>query len=146
MNNSKELLEKIKYENSKSETIAFIDKCSDLKLLHYIVCNYNWDDGLEIPITILRNKYCDKGTALMLFEYADGYLIFENDNDLTEKHKEFILEIKYKIESDDFATRNIMYIPDLSRTQKYKFKKAVSNINEVFINGTTGKELIPIIV
>lgn len=39
---------------------------------------YNWDDGFEVPRTILADPDCDLALALEIFYLAGGYEYLEN--------------------------------------------------------------------
>lgn len=55
------------YSEDIKETIDKIEDITDSELLHIIAGNYNWDNGFEIPHSIINNENCDLGTALMIF-------------------------------------------------------------------------------
>lgn len=54
------------YSEDKENVINQINSISDSELLHVIAGNYNWDNGFEIPYSIVNNENCDLGTALMM--------------------------------------------------------------------------------
>ena len=62
-----EYVHKLLYSENKEEVISEIEGISDSKLLHVIAGNYNWDNGFDIPYSIINNNNCDLGTALMIF-------------------------------------------------------------------------------
>lgn len=144
----KKLLEEIKYEKSYDEIKSLISETTNPILLHMIAVNYNWDDGFNIPECIIQNKYCDLGTALMIFDDADGYsFLFENDEDCIDiNQKKFVEKLKLEIQNGKFETQKIKYLPELSRADKLEIKKNCSDLDSVFSEGTTGKEIKLIIV
>ena len=95
---------------SKNEIIAEINKTENSEILHLIADNYNWDNGLEIPNSIIDNKYCDLGTALMLFYDADGYSVLENKKELENTDLKdwaaFIAKLLEKISADEFTMKH----------------------------------------
>lgn len=146
--NELKLLDKLLYESTENEVINYINKTKNSKLLHFIVANYNWDDGFDIPVAVTKNKYCDLGTALMIFEYSEGYMMFFDDEwkEILGSNVKFISDLKSKIEIKDFQFRNITFIPSLTRVEKFKLIKNYPNINKIFIDGVEGEEIdIPII-
>ncbi|MBR3025021.1 MAG: DUF4274 domain-containing protein [Oscillospiraceae bacterium] len=127
---------------SKNEIIAEINKTENSEMLHLIADNYNWDKGFEIPNSIIDNKYCDLGTALMLFYDADGYSVLENKKELENTDLKdwaaFIAKLLEKISSDEFTKKHIKYVPPLSKVQIFKMKRYTS-IDRIFIDGTDGE-------
>lgn len=142
------LLYELLYKKSKKELLSYINNCIDPLMLHYIAANYNWDNGYDIPSNIIGNKCCDIGTALMIFESADGYMLFLEESPVEHFGKRigFIKTLKTRLEAKDFASKTIMYIPELSRVDIYKLKKRHSTLDPIFIKGTDGMEVkIPIV-
>src|SRR5690349_14309970 len=67
--NQYELLAKIFWpeeENERSWKKLFRQITSPEEL-HQLAWNYNWDDGIEIPFWVIRQSFCDRGTALLLY-------------------------------------------------------------------------------
>lgn len=143
---TKDLLSELLYEKTTDELVSYISNTEDSALLHMIAWNYNWDDGLEVPENILKNKNCDLGTALMIFDLAEGYtfLMGDDGNAFQSEQINFLSDLKWKIENGFFENHSIKYNPELSRAMKYILKKA--DINEVFIDGTDGENTDIIIV
>ena len=75
-----DLLYELLYNKSEKELMLYIKDCTESVMLHFIAANYNWDNGFDIPLEITKNNFCDMGTALMIFEYAEGYMMFYDDN------------------------------------------------------------------
>lgn len=112
-----------------------------------IMVNYNWDDGFYIPKCIIQNRYCDLGTALMIFDYADGYSFLLDNDELTDINwKNFIEKLKLEIQNRKFETQKIKYLPELSCADKLRIKKLYPNLDSVFSEGTSGEEIGLIIV
>lgn len=143
----KKLLEEIKYEKSYEEIKKLIYETNNSVLLHMIAVNYNWDDGFDIPECIIQNKYCDLGTALMIFDFADGYSFLLDNDEITDTYwKNFTEKLKLEIQNGKFKTQKIKYIPELSRADKLKFKKLYPDLDGVFSEGTAGEDIDLIIV
>lgn len=146
--NLNELLYDLLYNKSEEELIKYIRYCKDSKMLHFIAANYNWDDGFNIPSEIIKNKYCDIGTALMLFENAEGFTLFfeEEWNESLNENTKFVNDLRKKIEQREFTHKNIKYSPELSRSDIYRLNKLCPEIDKIFIQGTKGEELeIPVL-
>jgi len=61
--------------------------------LYAYMCNYNWDDGFEIPSIALKNKHCKLATALMIYYGASGVeMLVEKD-----MRKEVVSSDGYKV-------------------------------------------------
>ena len=144
---SDELYE-LMYNKSKKEIVSFIKKCDSSIILHNIAVNLNWDDGFDIPKAIVNNDCCDIGTALMIFDNAEGYMMFfdEEWKELLGKNSEFISEMKKRIEKRDFKNSNIRYVPELSKTDVFKLKKYHPELDSLFIDGTDGKEIEIVVI
>ncbi|WP_195469816.1 DUF4274 domain-containing protein [Clostridium sp. D43t1_170807_H7] len=141
----REYIYKLLYKQNKKDTIDDIKDITDSELLHIIAGNYNWDNGFEIPYSIINNKNCDLGTALMIFYDADGYRVLENREELKNPNlkqwAKFISEIEEKILSNQFKLNNIKFIPPLTKIQSFKLKKNNPNINRVFIEESDGNDV-----
>lgn len=142
-NFNKEYIYNLIYGEDKENIINTIDGIEDAKLLHIIAGNYNWDNGFEIPKSIINNKYCDLGTALMIFYDADGYRVLESREELNnlnlKQWSSFIIEIEDKILNNKFRTNEIKFIPPLTKIQIFKLKKKNPDINKLFIEESNGE-------
>ena len=120
-------IHKILYSEEQNQSISDIKGITDGKLLHIIAGNYNWDNGFNIPYSIITNKNCDLGTALMIFYIADGYRILESDQELKttclEEWIDFISEVYKMILNNKFESNSIKFIPPLTKVQIFKIKK-----------------------
>ena len=125
---------------STDKLIDFIRQTKDSMVLHTIAFNYNWDDGFDIPRSIVENEFCDFGTALMIFSDADGYsFLIEGNNSLfSDEQLKFISDLKLKIEKRDFQNSSFLYVLELSRIMLFKIKKNCPDLDTIFINGTEG--------
>lgn len=93
---TKELLYELLYEKSNKELMNYIADTTDSKLMHMIAVNYNWDNGMDVPISIIENQYCDLGTALMTFDLAEGYAFLLGDDEelLSKKLIKFLSDVQ----------------------------------------------------
>lgn len=141
-----ELFYELLYEKSESELVNYIEQTEDSVLLHIIAVNYNWDNGFDVPRSIVDNKYCDVGTALMIFSDADGYGIFFDEENFLKEWFDFVTYLKHRIDDNSFICGNIRFIPQLSRADIFHLKKRCPYINKIFIEGTTGMNIdVPLI-
>ncbi len=100
------------------------------ELLKKKLCEYNWDDGFEIPRKILSDSECDLALALDVFSLADGetYLYCKFDNheipDDSEWY-EFICKLYSDIINNKYPkTQNQRQFSEpATRTYKYTMKK-----------------------
>lgn len=137
------MLEKTLYDlEDKSDVISCVSKISDAEMLYVYAYNYNWDDGIEIPKHILKNKCCDLSTALLLFYRAEGvsYLLDKNGGSDTE-WKAFIAELYNSILNKKYKKGGIEFRIPLSKVELFKVKKAVSENEKVFLEDIEGKSL-----
>lgn len=113
-----------------------------------IMANYNWDNGIKIPKTVIANSFCDLGTALMIFSLFGGYeFLFGNEeNVFSESEKDFLSDLQEQIENKNFSNQSIKYITELTRAEKYHIKKSCPDISQIFLEETEGEllDIIPV--
>lgn len=135
-------IENLLSESNKENIVAKVSEIHDLKILNMISQQYNWDNGFEIPFSIINNENCDIGTALLLFYNADGCRILENPNVLEtsslEQWKDFVCFVYQKIIKREFKTQELKFQPPLTKVQAFKLKKINANIDNIFLEGTRG--------
>ena len=142
--------EKIKYGENMQQKIDMVKKLKDKELLHIIASVYNWDDGFEIPIEIIRNKNCDLGTALLLFFLADGIVYLTDKDEVIQSNdiswKNFLEELFEMIDKNQFVSMDIAYNPNFSKVDIYILKKDYSEISDLFIYGIDGTNVpVPVV-
>jgi len=78
-------------------------------MIHFFTANYNWNSGFDVPKALIENEYCDLGTGLLIFHYADGFQMLENpegvSNSALEEWKDFLLNLYNKLLKMGFKTR-----------------------------------------
>ncbi len=123
--------------DSISELTAKINTVSDSEVLHLILLNYNWDDGLEIPQAIMENTYCELSTALEMFYLAEGldYLENKDECDFADDTEwlSFVEKLYSGIMQGKFTKGSIEFTPPLSKVQIFKLKKIIKDDEMVFI-------------
>ena len=60
------------YDADTDEVKRIISQTEDQEILYVYAYNYNWDNGFDIPQTVLDNKKCDLSIALLIFYRAGG--------------------------------------------------------------------------
>lgn len=69
------------YDADTDEVKRIISQTEDQEILYVYAYNYNWDNGFDIPQTVLDNKKCDLSIALLIFYRADGLSYLEDKTD-----------------------------------------------------------------
>lgn len=125
-----ELLDKLLYEIEDTEAILKgISKLDDEEMLFAYCCEYNWDDGFEIPQAILEHKKCTLAIALLLFYEGDGlsYLFSKDEADDVEDSDEdwyaFIENLYNQIKDGRYHLGEVHYENPLTKVEKYKINK-----------------------
>lgn len=144
--NLKEILEM----EDKRCAINLINEISNEKELHILIYNYNWDNGFEIPIAVINNKFCDFATALMTFYLSDGYSILTDieilENNSISEWKSFIINLLDRIRRKDFKTSKLSYSIPLSKVQLFKIRKSNFADLEILLTDVAGEEMdIPLL-
>ena len=115
-----------------------VNNVIDSQILHQYAIDYNWDDGFDIPRKIIKKECCELGTALMIFYLADGIRYLENKEEAEKSClKEwlvFIEDLYTRIVNGEYKDGDILFEPPLSKVQKYKLEKVLSNKERVFVN------------
>ena len=86
---------------------------------------YNWDDGFEVPRTILADSDCDLALAWEIFYLAGGYEYLEKSAKRTklQKWNPFITVLYEDILDNRFPKTDASFEIPLSKVQKYKLRK-----------------------
>jgi hypothetical protein len=140
------IAEEIKYGENIQQVIEIVKNTKDKKLLHIIASVYNWDDGFEVPIEIIKNENCDLGTALLLFFLADGVVYLTDENKVIQSDdilwKDFLKKLFEMINKNQFVSMDIAFNPCFSKTEIYKLKKQFPKISELFLYGIDGVNVL----
>lgn len=138
------LLKDLLYEEDPNVSLQTLKNVVDSEFLHAYATNYNWDNGLLIPKTIIENPYCDLGTALLIFYNADGYTYLQN-TEVNESESnewiEFLSMLFGRIKEGSFRCTSIPYNPPLTKVQKYKLKKESPNVPMIFLEQSPGNKI-----
>ncbi|MGG0658089.1 DUF4274 domain-containing protein [Rummeliibacillus pycnus] len=136
-------LEQLLYNAEKNYIINQLTNTNNSLLLHYFAANYNWNSRFDLPTIILENEACDFGTGLLMFHYADGYRMLENQDEVSssslDEWKNFLGKIYNKLINLEFKSQNISFDPELTKIQKYKLKKSNPTIPDILISKSPGE-------
>lgn len=138
---NKELIEYLKYEcEDAHEVEKQVRAIDDEETLYAYMCNYNWDDGFEIPSIALKNKHCKLATALMIFYGASGMeMLVEKDMMKgSSKWAKFVEELYNQIVQNKYEPGIVGFTIPLSKVQKYKINKVITEKEQIFITDVEG--------
>ncbi|MEK4407086.1 DUF4274 domain-containing protein [Sporosarcina sp. FSL K6-1540] len=140
-------MEELLYNTDKNNLISQLSNVDNSLMIHFFTANYNWNSGFDVPKALIENEYCDLGTGLLIFHYADGFQMLENpegvSNSALEEWKDFLLNLYNKLLKMGFKTRNISFEPELTKIQIYRIRKSNPNIPDLLISKSPG-ELVDI--
>lgn len=123
--------------DSISELKEKLNEVNDSEVLHLIMLDYNWDDGFDVPETIMNNRFCTLGTALEMFYLAEGsdYLENKSQSEYAEDIEwiNFIKKLYSRIICGRFSNECIEFSPPLTKVQIFKLKKKLKDEEMVFI-------------
>ncbi len=92
---------------------------------------YNWDDGFDIPQTILDDPVCDLALALEIFYLADGYSYLAAAATGSGNWQTFINRLYNEIVNGKYSKTDRHFAIPLNRVAKYKFRKM--GVSEIFL-------------
>ena len=121
------------YDADTDEVKRIISQTEDQEILYVYAYNYNWDNGFDIPQTVLDNKKCDLSIALLIFYRADGlsYLEDKTDNANLPQWYSFIKRL--------YERGEIEFKVPLSKVQLFKLKKVTTEEENIFTENIEGK-------
>ena len=129
------------YDTDHDEVKRNIFQTEDQEILYVYAYNYNWDNGFDIPQTVLENKECDLSIALLIFYRADGlsYLADKSDNVNLPQWSSFIKKLYDSILMGKYRRGKIEFKVPLSKVQLFKLKKSLTDAENIFIENIEGK-------
>ena len=138
-----DLLTHLLYGSENDEIIRVLRDCNDVKLLYVFMYNYNWDNGFEIPYTVINNVACDLSVALLTFYRADGsaYLLNKDSSQSLVRWREFIETLYTKIIDGDYICGIIEFKPPLSKIELFKLKKVLTEKENIFVESFGSQSL-----
>ena len=128
------------YDTDNDEVKRTIFQTEDQEILYVYAYNYNWDDGFDIPQTVLDNEKCDLSTALLIFYRADGlsYLEDKSDNANLPQWSSFIKRLYESILTGKYQKGKLEFKVPLSKVQLFKLKKAIAEAEKIFTENIEG--------
>lgn len=129
------------YDADTNEVKRIISQTEDQEILYVYAYNYNWDNGFDIPQTILDNEKCDLSIALLIFYRADGlsYLEDKSGNANLLQWSSFIKRLYDSILTGKYQRREIEFKVPLSKVQLFKLKKVIIEEENIFTEDIEGK-------
>ena len=129
------------YDADTDEIKRIISQTEDQEILYVYAYNYNWDNGYDIPQTVLDNEKCDLSIALLIFYRADGlsYLEDKYDNANLPQWSSFIKRLHDSILAGEYQRGEIEFKVPLSKVQLYKLKKLTTEEENIFTENIVGK-------
>ena len=141
-----EQISDILYAESNVKAVASLEQLQTEDELFVLLDNFNWNNGFEVPKAVLTHPKCSLSVALLAFYRADGirYLL-EGEaafaNSLSTEWEDFVKDVYTKILGGQFPSGTISFQPEITTIQKFKLKKLKPEIDEVFLDGISGKDL-----
>lgn len=136
----------ILYAESNAKAVASLEQLQTEDELFVLLDNFNWNNGFEVPKAVLNHSKCSLSVALLAFYRADGirYLL-EGEaafaNSLSTEWEGFVKDVYTKILGGQFPGGTISFQPEITKVQKFKLKKLKPEIDEVFLDGISSKDL-----
>ena len=129
------------YDANTDEVKRIISQTEDQEILYVYAYNYNWDNGFDIPQTVLDNEKCDLSIALLIFYSADGlsYLEDKSDNVHLPQWSSFIKRLHDSILAGEYQRGEIEFKVPLSKVQLFKLKKVTTEEENIFTENIEGK-------
>ena len=129
------------YDAETDEIKRIISQTEDQEILYVYAYNYNWDNGYDIPQTVLDNEKCDLSIALLIFYRADGlsYLEDKYDNANLPQWSSFIKRLHDSILAGEYQRGEIEFKVPLSKVQLFKLKKVLTEEENIFTENIEGK-------
>lgn len=129
------------YDADTDEIKRIISQTEDQEILYVYAYNYNWDNGYDIPQTVLDNEKCDLSIALLIFYRAGGlsYLEDKYDNANLPQWSSFIKRLHDSILAGEYQRGEIEFKVPLSKVQLFKLKKVITEEENIFTENIEGK-------
>lgn len=136
----------ILYAESNAKAVTCLKQLQTEDELFVLLDNFNWDNGFEVPKAVLNHPKCSLSVALLAFHRADGIrYLFEGEaafvNPLSKEWEGFVKDVYTRILRGQFPGGTISFQPEITKVQKFKLKKLIPEIDEVFLDGILGKDL-----
>lgn len=123
----KNQIDKIQYEDDIERVTSIAKASRNPSFLQQYAINYNWDNGLELPITIANNRFCDLGTALTLFWLAEGMSYFSGEvkrNDYNNDWADLCELLIQRLADNFYSIGPVSFKPSINKVTALKYEKA----------------------
>jgi hypothetical protein len=130
--------------------IKYLEKSSPEEW-HQIAWNWNWDNGIEPLLWIIRQPQCNKGTALLIYWYSGPKWLYQyNNRDEVKPYNlisyDLVKEIEEKYTSGFYQNDNINFDPanDFDGhdwTKEYEEIEVKQNIPDMMFKPTLGQKV-----
>ncbi len=100
---------------------------------------YHWNDGMSLPMAIIKHPMCDLGTALYMFwtgECLSYYLGESTRNEYNNDRADYCELLAEKLLNQSFKLGPISFDPGINRVWLYKYRKM--GVPEVFYTPVVG--------
>lgn len=128
-----------------SAVLDVVRNTDDNALMYFLINDYVWDNGFDIPRAVLNNPNVQPAILLLLFYRADGIRVLLNPDalnvSLLKDWPSFVREVMAKLDSIDKTQNTYAYIPEMSKVEMFKAKKASPNLPEFYFDGFSGEHL-----
>lgn len=117
--------------------------------LHQLAWHWNWDDGVEVPVWIIQQPHCDRGTAALIYWYATPgwHRQFANRDEVIAHRADvavydLLTEIEVKCASRFYTYQDISFDPHNDNgydwTHEYRDGGWEQSIPEMMLHPTPG--------
>ena len=115
---SAEAQERVQYTLENAfENPDLVEQLESPLELHFFAVTWNWDNATTEPLLrVIRDKRCDKGTALHLYWMGDPISFYENAGSREEVNNgvdvyDVVREVEEKLVSNYYENQNIKFDP-----------------------------------
>ena len=114
---------------------VFLRECTVPAELHLFAFHWNWDNGIKSLRKLIKNPYCDSGTAMMVYWFSNPhyYCEFRKLTDCPEYNRDALAlsrYIEWKFSREGFWSQLVPFDPKPWLTDEYD-QYAVRRIPEI---------------
>jgi hypothetical protein len=118
----------------EAERVAAARQLRDAEELLMLAQEYNWGDGMALPLALADHPCCDLGLSLHLFELAEGitWLTGQGEWSSQQEWADFCEELARRIQAGVYVRGTTAFRSSLTAIQRHKAVKA--GVPEIFLN------------
>ncbi|MEW8441278.1 MAG: DUF4274 domain-containing protein [Candidatus Thiodiazotropha taylori] len=123
----KKQIDQVQCERDIEKVIGIAEASKNPSFLQKYAINYNWDDGVRLPIAVANNKYCDLGTALTLFWLAEGMSFLSGEverNRYNNDWADLCDMLVQRLTKNYYAIGPVSFKPSINKVTAFKYQKA----------------------